>query len=568
MRMFKPGDKVLVLFPVQTNPLQAIFHGPYEIMSKINYVDYVIRTPDRRRPTQLCHINMIKPYYEKKSDTVTVVVNDNEFDLTRNMIDDSSEFHSKSNIVSVRLPNSTILENIDEKLAHLQPEQKQQMKKLIFKYKDLFPDVPRRTTIASHDVDVGDAKPIKQHPCRMNLEKCELAEKEIEYMLEDNIIRHSNSNWSSPCVMVPKPDGSIRFCTDYRKVNAVTKTDAYPIPRADDCVDKVGKAKFLTKIDLLKGYWCVPLTDRGREISAFVTPSGLYEYNVLPFGMKRMINSVIYGLKDTDAYIDDLVTGNDTWEAHIIAVEKLFERLSKANLTINLAKSEFGHATVTYLGYVVGQGKVAPVQAKVRAILEIPTPTGKKTLRRFLGMVGYYRKFCKNFANVALPFTNLLQKNVKFVWTVPCQEAFEKLKTMICQQPVLKAPDFEKPFSLAVDASDEAAGAVLIQRNEGDEVDHPVAYFSKRFNKHQRNYLTIEKELLSHFSFRIFDVYVGTTQKPLIVYTDHNPLVFLSEMKNKNQRLLNWSLMLQEYNIVITHIKGKDNVVADCLSRC
>ena len=145
----------------------------------------------------------------------------------------------------------------------------------------------------------------------------------------------------------------------------MTETGAYPVPRVDDCIDKVGKAKFLTKIDLLKGYWCAPLTDRGREISAFVTPSGLYEYNVLPFGMKnspvtfqRMINSIIQGLKDTDAYIDDLVTRSYTLEEHIESVEKLFERLSKANLTINLGKSEFGNATETYLSYVVGPGLV------------------------------------------------------------------------------------------------------------------------------------------------------------------------------------------------------------------
>ena len=221
------------------------------------------------------------------------------------------------------------------------------MKELILKYSNLFPDVPKRTTIASHDVDVGDAQPIKQHPYRINSEKCKLVDQEIVYMLENNIIQPSTSNWSSPCITVPKPDGSIRFCTDYRKVNAVTKTDAYPIPRVDDCIDRVGKAKFLTKLDLLKGYWCVPLSDRGREISAFVTPSGLYEYNVMPFGMKnapatfqRMIHSVIQGLENTEAYIDDLVTGSDTWQSHIQAVEKLFHRLSQANLTVNLAKSE------------------------------------------------------------------------------------------------------------------------------------------------------------------------------------------------------------------------------------
>ena len=281
-----------------------------------------------------------------------------------------------------------------------------------------------------------------------------------------------------------------------------------------------------------------------------------------------MINSMIQGLKNTDAYIDDLVVRSDTWEEHVESVMKLFERLPKANLTINLSKSEFGHATVTYLGYVLGQGKVAPIQAEVQAIVEISNPTGKKTLRRFLGMVGYYRKFCKSFADVVLPLTNLLKKNEKFLWTGSCQEAFEKLKSIVCQQPVLKAPDFGKPFSLAVDASDEAAGAVLLQKGEGDEIEHPVAYFSRKFNKHQRNYSTIEKELLSLvMALEHFDVYVSSTQKTLVVYTDHNPLVFLSKMKNKNRRLLNWSLMLQEYNILITDIKGKDNAFADCLSR-
>ncbi|XP_051888858.1 uncharacterized protein LOC127579869 isoform X2 [Pristis pectinata] len=572
-RTFAVGQKVLVFFPSQNNPLQARFSGPYVIESRVTDLTYIIKTPDRRKKTQLCHVNMLKPYYER--DSVVALV-DGVKVVSRMPDVDVEEGQFRPNIVPSKLKNQNILENLETKLDHLQVSQKQQMRELILKFKNLFPDVPNRTSIITHDVDVGDAKPIKQHPYRMNVEKSKLVDQEIKYMLENDIIRHSTSNWSSPCVIVPKPDGTVRFCTDYRKVNAVTKSDAYPIPRVDDCIDRVGKAKFLRKIDLLKGYWCVPLTDRGREISAFVTPSGLYEYNVLPFGMKnapatfqRMINSVIHGLKHTDAYIDDLVTGNDTWEDHISALERLFERLSKANLTVNLAKSEFGHATVTYLGYVVGQGKQAPVQAKVQAISEFPIPTGTRTVRRFLGMVGYYRKFCKNFADIALPLTNLQKKGVKFVWTDSCQEAFEKLKAILCYDPVLRTPDFEKPFSLAVDASDEAAGAVLLQKGDLDDIDHPVAYFSKKFNEHQKNYSTIEKELLSLvLALQHFSVYVCTAQKPLTVYTDHNPLVFLSRVKNKNRRLLNWSLILQEFDLMITHIKGKDNVIADCLSRC
>ena len=576
-RKFKPGDKVLVLFPIRQNPLQARFHGPYEIKSRVNDLNYVVRTPDRRKATQLCHINMLKPYHERSVEVVATVGDpDAEPESEAEIESEDSEPIIRSDIVPCKLTNSEVLQNLEMKLCHLDVRQQGEMRDLILKYPDLFPDVPNRTSAAIHDVDVGVAQPIKQHPYRMNPEKCQLSKDEIEYMLKHDIIKPSSSNWSSPCVLVPKPNGSIRFCTDYRKVNSISKTDAFPIPRVDDCIDKVGHAKFLTKIDLLKGYWCVPLTDRAREISAFVTPSGLYEYNVLPFGMKnapatfqRMIHGVIKDLPNTNAYIDDLVTGSDTWEDHLEAVGKLFQKLSDANLTVNLAKSEFGQAHVVYLGYVIGQGKVAPVDAKVQTILAFPAPSSKKALRRFLGMVGYYRKFCKNFADCTLPLTNLLKKNIQFVWDESCQKAFDKLKNLLCHYPVLQSPNFNTPFSLAVDASDDAAGAVLLQHDNDHIIEHPVAYFSKKFNRHQKNYSTIEKELLALIlALQHFEVYVGAGQKPLTVYTDHNPLVFLHKLKNKNRRLLNWSLILQEYNICIKHIKGKDNVIADCLSRC
>ena len=169
MRVFKPGDKVLVLFKVQTNLLKARFHGPYEIMTKVNEVDYVVKTPDRRRPTQLCHVNMIKSYYERKGVNVNVVVYQEESDCREDVVDDSCEIRSKSDVVSVRLSNLCILENLDEKLVHLDPEQIKQMEALIFKYRDLFPDVPRRTDLVFHDVDVIHARPIKQHPYRVNV---------------------------------------------------------------------------------------------------------------------------------------------------------------------------------------------------------------------------------------------------------------------------------------------------------------------------------------------------------------------------------------------------------------
>ena len=186
---------------------------------------------------------------------------------------------------------------------------------------------------------------------------------------------------------------------------------------------------------------------------------------------------------------------------------------------------------------------------------------------RFLGMAGYYRKFCPNFSAVTEPLTRLLDKRAKFVWCYMCHKAFQELKALLNSAPVLAAPDFNAPFKLAVGASDFAAGAVLLQEDK-DGVDHPVCYFSKKFSKSQRNCSTIEKECLALvLALQYFEVYIISSSQPIKVFSDHNPLVFLHKLKGKNQRLLRWSLMLQEHDLDIIHIKGKDNVIADCLSR-
>ena len=259
------------------------------------------------------------------------------------------------------------------------------MKEILSEFNNLFPDIPTRTSQLHHDVDVGNAQPIKQHSYRLNPEKQKYLQKEIQYLLENDLIEPSKSNWSSPCILVPKPDGSYRLCTDYRKVNTVTKTDTYPIPRIDDCIDKIGNAKYVSKFDLLKGFWQVPLTERAKEISAFVTPDGLFQYKVIPFGMKnspatfqRLINQVISGLIGCDAYIDDVIVYSETWSEHVEIMCKLFEKLSDAKLTVNLCKCEFGKATVTFLGHVVRQGNVKLLVAKAKAICEFPVPKGKK----------------------------------------------------------------------------------------------------------------------------------------------------------------------------------------------
>ena len=200
-------------------PLQAKYSGPFEIERKIDDTNYVVRTPDHKKDSQICHINMLKEYY-KRDKTVLLATDTNQDHSSEDIKDipDNSE---------AKLQNSNVLQQLDSKLDHLLPDQKQEIAEIIQQYKDLFPDVPNKTHIACHDVDVGDAAPIKQHPYRLSPHKVEHLQKEIQYMLDNEIVEPSNSSWSSPCILVPKPNGTFRFCTDYRKVNAVPKTDPF-----------------------------------------------------------------------------------------------------------------------------------------------------------------------------------------------------------------------------------------------------------------------------------------------------------------------------------------------------
>lgn len=188
------------------------------------------------------------------------------------------------------------------------------------------------------------------------------------------------SPWSSPCLLVPKPDGTYHFCTNYRKVNAATIPDCYPLPRMEDCIDNLGSAQFVSKLDLLKGYWQVPLTSQASEISAFFTPDYFLQYSVMPFGMRnapapfqRLVNIVLAGVPKWNVYLDDLVVYSSSWSEHIALLQTVFERLAKASLTLNLAKCEFGQATVTYLGKEVGKGEVRPLKPRLLPLLSSPS---------------------------------------------------------------------------------------------------------------------------------------------------------------------------------------------------
>lgn len=568
-RTFQVGDKVLALLPIPKQPLQSRYSGPYDVLERVGDLNYVIATPERRKKKRCVHVNLLKLYYSRDQSQGGV----EKVILTGSKSLEKSEESDQTPFVGTKLSNQEILANIVSKLEHLPPAQTGDIEDLLQEYPGLFGDTPRLCTLLPHDVDVQGAPPIRQAPYRLSAEKRRFLQSEVQRLKDQGLIRPSISPWASPVVLVPKAGGSYRLCVDYRKVNAVTLPDSYPLPRMDDIIDNLGTARYVSKLDLLQGYYQVPLTERAKPISAFVTPFGLWEFVVLPFGMRnapgtfqRLMNHLIAELPGVRVYLDDLVVWSDTWEEHLERLRKLFRVLEEAKLTVNLAKSEFGHAHVVYLGHVVGQGQLAPVAAKVDAILQYPTPADRKSLMRFLGMVGYYRRFCRNFAQVAVPLTDQLSCKREFCWTDACQRAFEGLKALLASAPVLRTPDPHRPFVIRVDASDAGVGAVLLQ--EYCEVLHPTCYFSQKFKSYQKSYATVEKEALGIvMAIENFEVFLSGSAYPITVFTDHNPLVFIEKVKFKNARVLRWALALQPYNIKVQHIRGKDNTIADALSR-
>ena len=314
------------------------------------------------------------------------------------------------------------------------------------------------------------------------------------------------------------------------------------------------------------------IDEESIPITGFVTPFGHFEWNFMPFGLRnapatfsRLAAKLAKGLESfSAAYLDDFVIFSNTWSEHLDHIRQVLSRIRQAGLTLNIAKCEFAKAEIDYLGHHIGLGKVQPRAKKVEALLHFERPTTRKQLQAFLGLAGYYRRFIPHFADIASVLSDLLKKGQNFSWKESHERAFLDIKSRIATRPILRPPDFTKPFCMAVDASDVAIGATLFQLV--DDIEHPICFLSKKLDVHQRKYSTVEKEALGLIlAVRAFSVYFGSSS--VTVFTDHSPLQFINRMANHNQKLLRWSLELGQYNLNLVHRRGRDNVLPDILSR-
>lgn len=483
--------------------------------------------------------------------------------------------------------NSPKDEACEELPEHMQPlwedgkkllsdDQAMELKKLLGKYSNVFSKDKSDTGVTAqieHTIDTGDHPPIKQAPRRLPMHKQDAASEEIKEMLQDNIVRPSNSPWSSPVVLVEKKDKSIRFCIDFRKLNDVTIKDSFPLPRTDDCLDALGGSKWFSSLDLNRAYWQVPIAEKDKHKTAFADRSGLYEFNVMAYGLcgapatfERLMNTVLAGLQWEQClvFLDDIIVFADSYEQMLERLETVFKRLGKSNLKLKPKKCFLFHKELNYLGHVVSVDGVKPDPEKVKVINEWPTPQSSKEVHSFVQLCSYLRRFIPNFAAKAKPLYQLI--NQEFEWTTECEEAFRVLKDEITSANVLAYPDKNKIFVLDTDASEWAIGSVISHVIDGKE--RPVAYASRTLNATERKYSSVKRELLAlkHF-IKHFHTYLYGAK--FIARTDHKPLIgFLNKSEDSGDpAMCRWKMIINSYEVDLRYREGRKHSNADAMSR-
>ena len=441
-----------------------------------------------------------------------------------------------------------------------------------------------RTMITKHRIDTGEEKPIKLTAYRAGPKQREIIRKEVEKMLEQGAIRPSDSNWASPVVLVEKKNGDIRFCTDFRKLNGITKKDNHPLPRIDDMLESFYGSEWFSSIDLASGYWQIEIEEQDKGKTAFITFEGLYEYNVMPFGlcnapatfqrlMHKVLGELIY--KEAPVYLDDINIHTKTFKEHMINLRKVFEKMRKAGLKLRKEKCEFCKRELEFLGHLISGKGIKMNPDKVQIIKEIPRPKTVQEIQSFLGAIGYYRKFIKEFAKIAKPLSDLTKgatrkgqnkKNIEDLWTDKHEKRFQELKRRMIKEPILRYPDFDKQFIISTDASKYAIGAILKQKDDENR-EYVISYNGRKLKEAEVNYTVTEKECLAIvWALEKYHHYIWRTKCIIEIITDHKPLIWLRKQEPKN-RLGRWIMKLEGYDFEIKYKEGKKHIDADFLSR-
>jgi hypothetical protein len=603
MRSLSVSDKVLVLLTDEHSKLRVLWKGPFPVIKKISAVNYEINMDGKNK---VFHINMLKQYTDRVNVAINQSVENNETTDMTDTVPNISDILSPEFVpdiqyrhhqqrqektesasvglltdtvpdLSIPLPTLSVQGETFEDVVisdHLTQTQTAQLKSVLKEYQDILTDKPGTVIgVEPHTIHLNSDKPIRIKPYPLPFAKKAVVEKEIQVMLDLGVIEPSTSPYSSPVVLVGKPDGSVRFCIDYRQLNKLTVFDAEPIPDIEELLCQLSEGRYFVKIDLTKGYWQIPMREADREKTAFQTPFGLYQWTKMPFGLQnapatfaRMMRLLKLHECGAVCFFDDILLSRKTWSELLVSLRDIFTRLRAFGLKARPSKVRAGFQTLEFLGHTISVGKMMPEDAKVKKILSLQKPTNKKQVRSVLGLLSYYRRYVPHFASVTAPLTDLTKgtNSKSILWTEDCQRALVKIQKVLNTFPVLLLPSLTEDFVLQTDASSKGMGAVLLQSKDG--LLHPVQFASKKFSSPQQKYSTIERECLAIiWACGKFERFL--TGREFILQTDHRPLTFLQASKTKNNRLLRWALALQEFRFCVEPIPGTSNVLADILSR-
>lgn len=431
------------------------------------------------------------------------------------------------------------------------------------------------TDIVKHRIQTESA-PIYLNPRRQPMHIEDLIDEMIKLMLDHDVIRPCRSPWNSPLVAAKKKDGSLRLCVDFRQLNSVTKRESFPMPDIQSLLDSLAGSNVFSSIDIGQAYYQVALDTDAQEMTAFSTKAGQFCYNRLPFGLTsapatfQSLMHVIFEdllFKGVIVYLDDILIYGKSREEHNGILEKVFQRILKAGFRINPDKCQFFKSSLIFLGHVISPEGVKTNNDNVQKIINIDIPKTVKEMRSFLGMTNYYRKFIKNYANIALPLYAATKGNDKAItWSDECNSSFIKLKDALVSAPVLDYPRKDRKFVLDTDASFEAIGAVLSQIDENNQ-ERVIAYASRGLTPFEKGYCVTRKELLALYdSILHFKAYLYGTE--FEARTDHKALVFMRDTKKPiSPQFQTWLVNLSEYNFKLTYRKGEHHSNADYMSR-
>ena len=495
----------------------------------------------------------------------------------------------------VRIKNSLVPDSVDikhegssreEKLqylishqdvSHLSAEQQEQLRDMLVGHHSIFileeTELGKFKDVQAH-IQVSDPTPVRSPNYRYPEKAKEVIAKMLEEMEAKGIIETSTAAWLSPIVLVSKPDNSKRMCLDYRRVNTHLQVDIHPLPLLEEMVESAAGNCYYASLDMKDAYYQVELDEESRDLTTFSDGVSLYRFKRLPFGLScspaifsRVMGTILAPLLKlgwVKNYLDDIVVWAPSFPALLKRLDQLFKLFSDKGVKLNVNKCQFGQKEIKFLGHIISQEGCRPCPDNVAAIHDMKSPTNVKEVRRFLGMCGFYRKHIQAYAKIAVPLTNLLRKKESFLWTKECQSSFEQLKQALTTAPVLVKAQMSRPFELFTDASLNHVGAVLMQRDEGRL--KPIGYFSKKLKPVEQRYSTTDREALGVIlACRRFHHFLWGV--PFTIHTDHQPLVSVFKRKTKSPRMSRWVIEMQDYRFKVVYRPGRDNEVADQLSR-